>query len=282
MSQRLTAHRQNGSIHSHFKNCHDIKPEREQLTENTKIIARANNRHRLAILEALLILKAKPIINKQFDNFFCTLKLYGNNNNNSKTENYGTHRTDTCEALSPSRDPLPNRDADFISETKVNPDCKPNLELNPDFTGENNKEPSNIDLDNQPKSIFSISPRTMRLLTSPIRLDNIFPNMNDSTMSSICVSRLESRMSEPKELLHEIPDMREVLKRFNINTDSLKEVNIKDYQWSRMDVSGDPRTTQLDFERSDILSPTYDNREPTISQRIRTLVRHTKTKRNSQ
>ena len=36
LSQRLTFHRQNGSIHNHFKTYHNLKPEREQLTENTK------------------------------------------------------------------------------------------------------------------------------------------------------------------------------------------------------------------------------------------------------
>ena len=73
LSQRLTAHKQNGSICNHFKTEHKLKPTREQLTENTKIVAREADRHRLAIKEALLILKEKPIINKQFDNFSVSL-----------------------------------------------------------------------------------------------------------------------------------------------------------------------------------------------------------------
>ena len=54
LSQRLTFHHQNGSIHSHFKKEHHIKPTREQLTNNTNIISRGKDRLRLAIKESLL------------------------------------------------------------------------------------------------------------------------------------------------------------------------------------------------------------------------------------
>ena len=76
LSQRLTFHRQNGSVHSHFKEEHHIKPTREQLTNNTNIILRGKDRLRLAIKESLLILDKKPEINKQYDNFTNNLKLH--------------------------------------------------------------------------------------------------------------------------------------------------------------------------------------------------------------
>ena len=76
LSQKLTFHCQNGSIHSHFKEEHHIKPTREQLTNNTNIISRGKDRLRLAIKESLLILDEKPEINKQYDNFTNILKLH--------------------------------------------------------------------------------------------------------------------------------------------------------------------------------------------------------------
>ena len=76
LSQRLTSHRQNGGIHNHFQSAHSIKPTREHLINNTKIIGRAKDRLRLAIKEALLISQEKPLINKQFDNFSNVLKLH--------------------------------------------------------------------------------------------------------------------------------------------------------------------------------------------------------------
>ena len=76
LSRRLTCHAQNGSILKHFVEYHKCKPSREQLTENTRIIGKESDRYKLAIKEALTISKLKPIINKQFDNFSTTLKLY--------------------------------------------------------------------------------------------------------------------------------------------------------------------------------------------------------------
>lgn len=91
LSQRLTSHRQSGSIHNHFKTAHNIKPTREQLTDNTRVIARARDRYRLAIKEALVILEETPIINKQFDNFTNVLKLH---KPNLPTHNLKTFVTD--------------------------------------------------------------------------------------------------------------------------------------------------------------------------------------------
>ena len=64
LSQRLTYHRQNGGICDHFSKFHGIKPTRDQLLENTKIIGGANNRQKLLIKEAIIILERKPVINR--------------------------------------------------------------------------------------------------------------------------------------------------------------------------------------------------------------------------
>ena len=87
LSRRLTYHGQDGGIHKHFKNCHNVKPTREQLTENTIIIDRASDRYRLAIKEALHIIQIGPIINTQYDNFSNILKLYSHRINMEKTSN---------------------------------------------------------------------------------------------------------------------------------------------------------------------------------------------------
>ena len=85
VSRRLTMHLQSGSILQHFLNSHNRKPTRSELTENTSIIAKADNRYILAVKEALLILHQNPSINKQFETFSHTLKLQPHVNNNIST-----------------------------------------------------------------------------------------------------------------------------------------------------------------------------------------------------
>ena len=84
LSRRLTMHGQDGSIYKHFVTSHSMKPSREQLTENTSIIAKASDRYKLLIKEALLIMKHSPSINKQYDNFTNILKLHAHRNSTSQ------------------------------------------------------------------------------------------------------------------------------------------------------------------------------------------------------
>ena len=83
LSRRLTMHAQAGSILQHYRTKHKKKPTRQELVDNTQVLARAENRYKLAIKEALLILKKNPSINKQFDNFTNILKLHAHRNPNS-------------------------------------------------------------------------------------------------------------------------------------------------------------------------------------------------------
>ena len=87
LSRRLTCHAQNGSILNHFEESHNSKPTRDQLTINTSIVAKENDKYKLAIKEALVILNEKPIINKQFDNFTNILKLYSLGNSANRWKN---------------------------------------------------------------------------------------------------------------------------------------------------------------------------------------------------
>ena len=76
LDRRITAHLYKGSIKQHFITDHNIKPTKQQIVDNTSILAKANNKQKLTIKEALLILKYSPSINRQFDNFQHTLKLH--------------------------------------------------------------------------------------------------------------------------------------------------------------------------------------------------------------
>lgn len=89
ITHRLINHTQSGSIFKHFNQYHNSKPTREFLINNTTIIAKADNRYKLAVKEALLILNIEPSINKQFDNMSNILKLYNQRKSNVPPE---THR----------------------------------------------------------------------------------------------------------------------------------------------------------------------------------------------
>ena len=91
--RRLTAHTQNGSIYEHFMNVHNVKPTFKELSENTEILAKAQNRYELSIKEALIILQSLPSLNRQTDNFTNVLKINTRSNYmsvQSKTNNYNT------------------------------------------------------------------------------------------------------------------------------------------------------------------------------------------------
>ena len=76
LSNRLKNHTYNGSIKQHFITQDNSLPSKQQLIDNTKIIAQADTKYKLLIKEALLIQKHNPAINKQFDSFPNILKLH--------------------------------------------------------------------------------------------------------------------------------------------------------------------------------------------------------------
>ena len=82
LDRRITGHSYNGSIKQHFMSDHNIKPTKELIANNTTILTKAQDKHRLTIKEALLILKHSSAINRQFDNFQHTLKLHKHHTTN--------------------------------------------------------------------------------------------------------------------------------------------------------------------------------------------------------
>ena len=78
LAQRLSQHTYSGSIFEHFNTHHGARPSKPQLQENTTILSKAPDRYRLSIQEALLISQKQPSINRQFETFTHTLKLFRN------------------------------------------------------------------------------------------------------------------------------------------------------------------------------------------------------------
>ena len=75
LSRRMTMHLQDGAPRQHMMQEHQRALTRQDLTENTTILKKENNRKKLQILEALLIKEKKPIINTQLKSCI-TLELF--------------------------------------------------------------------------------------------------------------------------------------------------------------------------------------------------------------
>ena len=78
LSRRLTMHLQAGAILMHTKNKHNTQLTRDMLVSNTKIQHQVDNFDRLIIMEALLIHKENPKINRQHTGIIRTLNLFNN------------------------------------------------------------------------------------------------------------------------------------------------------------------------------------------------------------
>ena len=63
LSKRLSCHLQEGAIFNHYEQEHGRRPNREEITSNTKILYQAPDDSRLSFMEALLIHENKPTLN---------------------------------------------------------------------------------------------------------------------------------------------------------------------------------------------------------------------------
>ena len=179
LSRRLMYHAQDGGICKHFKNCHEGKPTKAQLTENTTIIARATDRLRLSIKEALYIIKLGPLINKQYDNFTNILKLYNHRNHAIKSNTMShTHQK-------PLNPPFKHQDLTF-------PHNQPFLSTLPSIPPSNNHLSSDLAPPPNP-----ISPSQPSSLTIPIS-----PNLNQ-----LPPPNLSSPSQPPSPTIHISPNL---------------------------------------------------------------------------
>ena len=103
LQHRLQQHTYRGSIKEHFLHDHNITVTKSHLIENTSILTHAENRFKLSIKEALLILQKSPIINKQYDNFSNILKLY--KSRNIPIHDNNTHQNNNVTSTSATDEP---------------------------------------------------------------------------------------------------------------------------------------------------------------------------------
>ena len=155
LSRRLTMHAQAGSILQHFINEHQTKPSRNILTENTTIIAKARNRYKLAIKEALLILSNAPSINRQEDNFLNILKLRARQNRSHSTSNRST--TYLPENVDNPLSPIPHLPSSILPSSTNLPISDINL------------TPSLLETYQSTSSPLSLAPPTRFLTNQPNR-----------------------------------------------------------------------------------------------------------------
>ena len=220
LSRRLTYHAQSGSIYKHFKQEHNIKPTRDQLADNTIIIAKANNRYKLAIKEALLILEHAPTINKQFDNFLHTLKLHTgrnlnvniSNNSSAYTNNINQHDEEQSARLSPI-------------------------------------------LQASPELLLPCTLPSSLLISDTTYNGSIMhePTHDKNNSSNVPLGEYIDGISSC-----ELPDMNRILRRFGISFNSLKEVPVDNYRWQSFQVEeltiSQRIKTMLRGARADIVS----------------------------
>ena len=76
LSRRLSNHLQNGAIKEHFDIVHHKKITRKVLEDNTIIRYVERDRQRLLLLEALIILLERPVLNQQFTGMNRVLTLF--------------------------------------------------------------------------------------------------------------------------------------------------------------------------------------------------------------
>ena len=209
--RRLSSHLNKGSIRSHFFSQHNIIPTIELLTNNTSIIATANDKIRLCIKEALMILQHSPSINIQYDNFTNILKLQpnrrinnnnsnddnGNNNenninhqNNNITINNNNRNLDNAGSIittSPIRSPALNTPMDLTNETSSRND---NLE-------DNIEQLSNSsDLSDNLNSSFNITHNSHNI--SPminLRINNLIHSVRGQNVTSPTHTQVGMRMT---------------------------------------------------------------------------------------
>ena len=148
-------HSYSGSIFEHFTKHHGVRPKKQQLQENTTILSKAPDRYRLSIQEALLISQKQPSINRQFESFTHTLKLFRNSRplaTPPTTALITDHATYQPQSPTPSDPPtLTNTTNSFVS---------------PSIQSRINRLIQNTRNDNQPNLTQLPSPR--RLRTRPL------------------------------------------------------------------------------------------------------------------
>ena len=264
LSRRLTMHGQGGSVYNHFMELHNKKPTREELTHNTTIIARAPDRYRLAIKEALLILKHAPAINKQYDNFSNILKLHNHRGTKSQNTPLPIPTLDPpAYCLDPPLHPFSENPSTFSSSS-----LSPCLTHSPPFlqTPAPSLTQNSIVLPPVTTTTYPYpDPIDYNQTSSPLQQTCSNPS-HPSFMCNIPQSTPNTKVtpvSPPSTI--DIPDMHDILNRFGINPANFNTVPLKSYHWLNF----------ITLKRSPSPDP------QTISQRVRSLIREARPGNNT-
>ena len=269
---------------------HNAKPTREQLTGNTIILAKANDRYKLTIKEALLIMNNAPSLNIQFDNFTNILKLYNHRNQPTQFKQANSiSYTPSTRNNSSSPSLLQSPSSPVLSEYTSTPPLPPPSPA-PLLPALSSPPPS---LSTPPSSTPPPPPHSL----VPVNRCKVFPF---ETYESEPITGVNSpRPMIIKNIQYStasLPDFDQVLLRFGIDYSVLKHVPLKDYRWwefydfheslSTPSASGtlhegceEKCTSQynnLCTQSSECLNNSNvpcDQNSPTISQRIRSMVR---------
>ena len=150
LQNRLQNHTYSGSIKDHILHEHNSSVTKTQLLENTSILTHAENRYKLSIKEALLILEKAPIINRQHENLCNILKLHrsrnisSNNNSNNNALPSNNDVTHPSVSVSPADDspnlPLLSQLPDNIQSPRLRHQASPQIirQINAIFSNANN------------------------------------------------------------------------------------------------------------------------------------------------
>ena len=299
LSQRLTSHAQNGSILNHFKQEHHIKPTREQLTENTKILSKSNDRLRLAIKESFFILDSKPEINKQFDNFTNVLKLHNPRTQHNKKQHTKTktdildqtinttqpqerNQSQEIEDITPDGQNVPAVNLIQPEDPNQSQEVEDTTPVGPNVPSQNYQEHQQQNEDSAhtyPHPLGPFSQRTHRLLTSPIKLNRLQVNLTNN--DNLAQSNLLNISSKP----HTQSDSPQDSMNDNNKTDHHNESDLEDT--STIIENSLPDMETILATKFGIDNNSQDNTqesqniendiEYTISQRLKTFKRATKT-----
>ena len=272
LSQRLTSHAQNGSILNHFQQEHHIKPTREQLTENTKILSKSNDRLRLAIKESFFILDSKPEINKQFDNFTNVLKLHNPRSQHNRKQQTKTKTNISNQAMNTIQ-PLDRNQSQDIEDTTP---------VGQNVPSQNYQEHQQLNEDSAhtfPHPFGPFSQRTHRLLTSPIKLNRLQVNLtiNDNLTQSNSLnvsSKPPTQCDSPQDAISNNNTADPYNESDLEDTSTIIENSLPDMKTILATKFGIDNNSQDNTQESQNID---NDIECTISQRLKTFRRATKT-----
>ena len=201
LSRRMHSHTYSGSIKQHYMTCHNTAPTKLELINNTTILTHADDKVRLSIKEALLILHNNPTINRQFDNFSHTLRLKPNRtiNNHLGTQNQTRSNNSVLGTTPPnaivSPSPTNNNVQTHIASSNVSLNS-PLIDRNDQLPGTQSTTPLNTLTSSNLNHHSTPTANTNNHFISP-NINERISSLIQSTRSNSNIDRHENRARSP-------------------------------------------------------------------------------------